>query len=194
MIALAERATFAVGVLLRLYLTVVNTEANDDHLTVIRIIAHQHHLPRLREAWEGFQPKLYHVTVAILWNLIPSQSRAGQIRMAQLVACAAGIGTLFLVRRALHQWDVSPPIRLLAFALVALNPTLIGLNAQATNDSFVILFATLALFEGCEFFRTGARRAFSVMTASVVLATLSKGNGLVVFVAVMAALVISAVR
>lgn len=193
MVALTERVVFAVAVLLRLYLTMVNTEANDDHLTVIRIIADQHHFPRLREAWEGFQPKLYHVAVAVLWNLVPYQSRAVQIRMAQVVACAAGIGTLFLVRRALGQWNISPPIRLLTFALVALNPTLIGLNAQATNDSFVILFATLALFEGYQFFRTGARPAFIVMSASVVFAALSKGNGLVVFVAVAAALVLSIV-
>jgi len=188
-----ERAVFALGLLLRLYLTAVNAEANDNHLTVIRVIANEHRLPRVGEAWEGFQPKLYHVAVAILWNLSPAQSRAVQVRIAQLVACSAGIATLFLVCRALLQWDISPPVRLLTFALVALNPTLIGLNAQATNDSFVILFATLALVEGGEFFRTGARRAFIVMSASVVLAALSKGNGLVVFVAVTMALVLAIV-
>ena len=91
----------AVGVLLRVYLALVNTEANDDHLTIIRIIAQQHRLPRLRDAWEGFQPKLYHVPVAVLWNLSPWQSPTVQLRIAQLVACAAGIATLFVVRAAL---------------------------------------------------------------------------------------------
>ena len=128
-----EVGVLVLGVLLRLYLAVVNREANDDHLSVIRIIALQHHLPRVREAWEGFQPKLYHVSVAMLWNLSPWQSSTARIQIAQLVACVAGIATLFIVRNALISRGISPPIRLLAFALVALNPALIGLNAQATN-------------------------------------------------------------
>jgi hypothetical protein len=189
-----ERSLLALGVLLRLYLAIVNAEANDDHQTVIRIIAEQHRLPGLREAWEGFQPKLYHVTVAILWNLSPWQSSVVQVRIAQLVACAAGTATLFVVRRALARWALSAPTRILTFALVALNPTLIGLNAQATNDSFVILFATVALFHAYEFFRVGTIRAFILMSISVVLATLSKGNGLVVFIAISATLAHAIVR
>jgi hypothetical protein len=182
------------GVLLRLYLAGVNREANDDHLSVIRIIAFQHHLPRLREAWEGFQPKLYHVSVAMLWILSPWQSSTARILIAQLVACAAGIATLFIIRAALIRSDVSPPIRLLAFALVALNPALIGLSAQATNDSFVIMFSTLALDRAIEFFRSGARRDFALMSASVVLASLSKGNAVVVFVAITVTLVHAIMR
>jgi hypothetical protein len=189
-----EWAVLTLGIVLRLYLSVVNSEANDDHLAVIRIIADQHRLPRLRDAWEGFQPKLYHVPVAILWNLSPIHSVGAQIRIAQLVSCAAGIATIIVIRRALMRRGLSQPIGLLAFALVALNPKLSGLNAQATNDSFVILFATLALDQGWEFFRTGARRAFIFMTASTVLAALSKGNGLVVFVAVTATLMHALVR
>ena len=95
-----ERGVFALGVLLRVYLALVNREANDDHLTVIRIIAFQHHLPRLREAWEGFQPKLYHVTTAILWNISPWQSPTARVLIAQFVACAAGTGTLELLLTA----------------------------------------------------------------------------------------------
>ena len=191
---LPNRAVFAIGSLLRLYLAVVNSEANDDHLAVIRIIADEHRLPRLLDAWEGFQPKLYHVTAAILWNLSPWQSSGVRVRIAQLVSCAAGIATLFIVHRALGQRSMSPSVRLLAFALVALNPTLIGLNAQATNDSFVILFVTLALYEGSQFFRTGATQSFVGMTAAAVLATLSKGNGLVIFVAVVLTLVHAVIR
>src|SRR5439155_1583563 len=102
-----ERGVFALGVMLRVYLALVNREANDDHLSVIRIIAFQHHLPRLREAWEGFQPKLYHVTTAILWNISPWQSPSARVVIAQLVACAAGIATLFIIRNALIRHGVS---------------------------------------------------------------------------------------
>jgi hypothetical protein len=77
---------------------------------------------------------------------------------------------------------------------VALNPTLIGLNAQATNDSFVIFFGTLSIERACEFFRTGRPGPFVLMGAAVTLAALSKGNGLVVFVAVTATLALALLR
>ena len=190
-----ERIVLSLGILLRVYLAVVNGEANDDHLTVIRIIADEHRLPRLREAWEGFQPKLYHGSVALLWTLSPWQASGVRVRIAQLVSCAAGIATLFVVRRALKmRRRLSNSVRLLALALVALNPTLIGLSAQATNDAFVILFGTLALTSGFEFFESGTRRAFALMTASAVFAALSKGNGLVIFVAITVTLLHEIVR
>jgi hypothetical protein len=189
----AEWAVLTVGILSRLYLAFVNREANDDHLTVIRMIARDHRLPRLRDAWEGFQPKLYHVTVAILSEMSPWQSRTALILIAQLVACAAGVATLFVLRRAMERWEIRTEVRLVVFALVALNPVLIGLNAQATNDSFVILFATIAVAAGCDFFRSGMKSAFLIMSVSTVLAALSKGNGLVVFVAVMGVFGVSVV-
>src|SRR5437867_9589054 len=128
------------------------------------------------------------------WNLSPWQSSTARIQIAQLVACVAGIATLFIVRNALISRGISPPIRLLAFALVALNPALIGLNAQATNDSFVIFFSTLALDRAYEFFRSGAARDFVLMSASVVLAALSKGNALVVFLAITVTLCHAVIR
>jgi hypothetical protein len=183
-LAAMARATLVLGVALRLYVAVVNAEANDDHLSVIRLIADEHRLPRLRDAWEGFQPKLYHVPVAILWELNPVDSNALDIRIAQLVSAAAGIATLFVLRRALQRHAWSEPVRLVAFAFVALNPKFIGLSGQATNDSFVILFCTIALDQGAVFFGTGRRRSFAIMTIASVLAALSKGNGLVLVLAV----------
>jgi hypothetical protein len=72
----------------------------------------------------------------------------------------------------------------LSFSLLALNPGLIGINAQATNDSFVILFATLALYSGYHFFEKRRVRDFIGMTTAAILAALSKGNGLVVCIAI----------
>ena len=189
-----ELGVLALGIGLRLYLALVNGEANDDHFAVIRIIADEHRVPGIRDAWEGFQPKLYHVSVAALWELSPLHSAGVQVRIAQLVSCAAGVATLLVVRHVLRRRGLSHPVAVLTFAFVALNPTLIGLNAQATNDSFVILFATIALAQGATFLRTGAPRAFAAMTASVTLAALSKGNGLVVFVALAVTMLVGFAR
>lgn len=139
------------GSLLRIVLATVNLEANDNHIEVISVIADEIRIPDRGEFWEAFHPKLYHVTVTALWRALSIASP--RIRSAQLVSCAAGIATLwtalvFLRREA----DASAKVRYLSLALIALNSGLIGINAQATNDSFVILFVSLALFLGYRFF------------------------------------------
>ena len=189
-----EWIVLAVGVVLRIYLALVNAEANDDHLPVVAIIAEEHRMPRLREAWEGFQPKLYHTVVAVLWKLSPWESWPVRVRIAQFVSCAAGILTLLVLRRGLAQLPLTPAARLMTFALVSVNPALIGLSAQATNDSFVILFSTVALICALTVFRDGRAWPFVVMAASAALATISQGNGLVVVAAIVAAVVLLIVR
>jgi hypothetical protein len=72
----------------------------------------------------------------------------------------------------------------IVLALTSLNPALISASIQATNDAFVILFTTLALVGGYRFLRDYRQPAFVAMTSGVVLACLSKGNGLVAAIAV----------
>jgi len=177
---------FLSGALLRVILAVVNLEANDNHIEVISVIADENRIPDKAEFWEAFQPKLYHVTVAALWRALPTSSPLIRIRLAQLVSCAAGIVTLWIALAFLRsEVNVSAKACLLSFALLAFNPGLIGINAQATNDSFVILFVGLALFFGYRFFARLGSKDFCWMTVSAVLAGISKGNGLVVFLAIL---------
>jgi Dolichyl-phosphate-mannose-protein mannosyltransferase len=177
---------FLCGALLRVALALVNLEANDNHTEVIRVIADENRLPDKAEFWEAFQPKLYHVTVAALWRALPISSPLNHIRIAQLVSCAAGIVTLWIALVFLRcQAHVSTKVGFLAFALIALNPSLVGINAQATNDSFVILFGSLSLLFGYRFFVSPRARDFCWMTLSAILAGISKGNGLVVFPAIL---------
>jgi len=75
--------------------------------------------------------------------------------------------------------------------VVALNPSLIGIGAQATNDSFVIFFVSLALFAGERFFAHPSAARWSLLTTASALAPLAKGNGLVVLPAVAAAFLAS---
>ena len=72
---------------------------------------------------------------------------------------------------------------LLTFGLLVLNPRLVGIGSQATNDTFVILFGTLSLFWGVRFFDAMSWRALFGMSGFAALAVLSKGNGLVVLLA-----------
>lgn len=183
-----------VGILLRVLLASVNTQSNDSHLPVIAIIADENRFPEKGEAWEAFQPKLYHVTVAMLWRIAPAATEPGRRRIAQFVSCAAGIGTLLIVIGFLRDAALSERTRLLAFGMVALSPELIGIGAQATNDTFVILFGTLTLLFAHRSMKEGGTATYLALLLCACLAGLSKGNGLVVITAVVGAYVITVFR
>jgi hypothetical protein len=172
----------ALGIGLRLALAWVNVDANDDHLAVIKIIADEGRFPAITETWQAYHPKLYHAAVALLWQTLPPDAASARLRVAQLVSAAAGITTLLIVYRYLHRLALPEEVRLIAFAGVALNPKLIGIAAQATNDSLVIMLATAALYGGYRFFTRWRRWDFALMTAATALATITKGNGLILLV------------
>src|SRR5262244_2592954 len=177
---------FACGVILRIALALVNDQANDVHMNVIKIMAYENRIPENDEDHEAFQPKLYHATVAALLKIVRPQSAQVETILAQLISCAAGIFTVFLAYRFFgSEVEFSEKVRFLAFSLLALNPVLIGINAQATNDSFVILFGSLAFYFGWHFFQNQRTIDFCWMLVSAVLAGLSKGNGLVIFIAIL---------
>jgi Dolichyl-phosphate-mannose-protein mannosyltransferase len=192
-------ALLIVGIALRVLLALVNLEANDPHLPVIRAIAFEHRFPTREQEWEGFQPKLYHATAAFVWRLLPTRDPYALTRAAQLVSCVAGVLTLLVVLRFLRLLGAMregtgcaeperglPLSGAIAFAAVALNPALVGTSVQATNDSFVILFASLTLYSGARVLADGRGRDFAALVLWATLAGISKGNGLAVIVAVAA--------
>jgi len=117
-----------------------------------------------------------------------------QKRVAQFVTCIAGVATLFVLLGFLRSLPLTERSRGVAFAVVALNPKMIATSIQATNDAFVILFATIALAAGHRFFRNFSSRAFAVMTVATLLACVSKGNGLVIAVAIACTFVVALLR
>jgi hypothetical protein len=188
----AIAATLVVAIVLRVWLALVNTGANDAHLPVIRVIAFEHRFPAKAEEWEAFQPKLYHATVALVWRTMATRDPRALNRAAQLVSCVAGVLTLLVLLRFLREHarrERGPPLTdvgaVLAFALAALNPGLVGISGQATNDAFVILFASLTIYFGVRFFTRWRWRDFIGLVLAALLAGISKGNGLVVIIAVL---------
>src|SRR5215468_5726251 len=186
---------FACGVLLRIALALVNDQANDVHMNVIKIMAYENRIPENAEDREAFQPKLYHATVAAFLKILRPQSAQVETIIAQLISCAAGIFTVLLAYRFfISEVEVSEKVGFIAFSLLALNPVLIGINAQATNDSFVILFGSLAFYFGWHFFHDPRNIDFVWMLITATLAGLSKANGLVIFIAILAVFTIGVFR
>ena len=177
---------FFIAILLRVLLSFFNFQAPDNHLEVSQIIKNESRLPTKDDCWEGFQPKFYHLAVAAILKVFHIENYWYQVLVAQFLSCVAGILTIYIVWRFLKNRGLSDKIKAISFSLIALNPELIGLSAQATNDSFVILFSTLAIYYTCDFFKSGRFGQFLLMTTFTVLAGLSKGNGLVIFLCILA--------
>jgi len=183
---------FILASFLRIYPAVLNRDANDDHFEVIEIIAYEGRIPDKSElnCLQCYQPKLYHYTVAKLVNLFSVSTGPHLKIISQLISTVAGIITLVFVYFFLKQLPIRESTRLITFSLTAFNPALIGINIQGTNDSFVILFSTAALYFLYSFFLKGSLNSFVFMTFSAILATLSKGSGLIIFLGIVSVFLI----
>jgi hypothetical protein len=138
---------FVLAVGLRLVLALVNNgSANDDHLEVSRIIYSTGSIPEPQDCWQCYQPKLFHYVQAKLWKVLNISTGRNQHKLAQIINCAAGIITLFLLLGFLRKQQYSNRVKLIAFTLISLNPSLIAISSQPSNDAFIILFGTVIIY------------------------------------------------
>jgi hypothetical protein len=138
---------FVLAVGLRLGLALVNNgSANDDHLEVSRIILTTGSIPEPEDCWQCYHPKLFHYSMATLWKVLNINPWSWQHKLAQLINCAAGIITLLLLRRFMRNLPFPDPVKLIVFALIALNPSLVAISIQPSNDAFIILFGTVMIY------------------------------------------------
>jgi len=180
---------------LRLGLVSYNRQSNDDHITVIQLILKTSSLPIKTDCWECFQPKLFHYSMAKFLQLSGLEN-AGQdtlVLAVELVNCAAGLLTILVIGLFVLRWPgKSEFLKVLAFGLVALNPNLTGINSQATNDTFMILFSTLALFCTYAFLQKQKPGTFLLILIFTILGISTKTNGWVTAGAIFLAFLVKA--
>lgn len=176
---------FLLSISLRTSLALVNREANDDHLEVVRLILFTGNLPTGDQCWECFQPKLYHATLAGLFQFANILNPDRQVLFANLFSLLSGALTLALVGCFIMGLPFSPSHSLLAFALVAFNPKFIAITAQATNDSLLILFSTLALLFFNSFLMGSTSVHFVLAILFTALAISTKSSGIIIFLAIL---------
>ena len=176
------------AVALRVALALVNTDANDNHLVVVQIIVDENRIPALPDAFQAYHAKLYHLAIALLWKLSPTDSPYVLIRIAQFFNTFLGVWTLLAIRRWLEEMQVSEAVRTIVFALVALNPGLIAIHSQATNDTLVIWLSTLALIAAGRYLVEPSTREFVRILVLCLLAPLAKANGFLAVFSIVGAL------
>lgn len=185
----AYAGIFCISFILRLSLALVNRDFNDNHIYVARLIMLTHKLPTQDDAWEAYQPKLYHYIVAMFaerLNVSP-WNKNGLILTGQFINFFAGLIILFIALTLIRTLPLANErLKLIAFGLAALNPGLIAINSQATNDTFVILFSTLSIF-GCYLIVNKYNRSILLLILILIftsLAVASKANGWVAVIAI----------
>jgi len=161
---------------LRVWLAILNREANDNHHEVMQLLMSGLRNLNMSDCHECFHPKLYYVICVGLFKLFQLHDPNTQIVLAQMLNVTAGLTTLGfvwteLVRHSRDRWNLYA-----AFALVALNPRLIGINCQASNDSFAILFSTMAIVFALRTLRTNRPLDGLATCISLALAVLVKGT------------------
>jgi hypothetical protein len=180
---------------LRVGLVWVNRQSNDNHMQVVQLMLASSRLPQKPDCWECFQPKLFHFTVTKVVQVLglTGLSINGLSLVAEIINLLAGLVTLavawvFIVRLPVkNKW-----LKLLAFGLVALNPVLIGINSQATNDTFAILFSILAIYCTFVFLQRKRITLFLLAILFTALGIASKTNAWVTAIAIVITLFLQA--
>lgn len=173
-----------------------NRQSNDPHDEVITYILDYDKLPKKSDCWECFQPKLFHYTAANILD-IPFVEKARQNmsipQAVELINFVFGLAILIVIAYFIASLPVKNEIlKILAFGLVALNPKLIGINSQITNDTFAILFSTLALYFTLRFHQNPRWFLFISSILFCVLAISSKTNTWITCIAILISFFIKA--
>jgi hypothetical protein len=184
----------ALALVLRLALTFLNNDFNDDHLAVVDAIVSTGKIPSASVCFQCYHPKLFHVAVAAAVRAlhIPSSEHNVLYRLpAQIIASLAGFVMLLAGRRFIWETTADRRIRTWALALLCCSAPLAGISVQATNDAFAILFASLALLLTAQLARIAPPAPLplanvALLSGACILTALSKGSGLVIFAAIAA--------
>ena len=190
-------AVFIVSAILRIGLALVNREAFDDHIGVVDIILRTNKLPETADCPECFQPKLFYyvASTAIRVAHINLDHENSIIIATQLLNFAAGeiilvLAYLLIKRRQVDHYKAG----LITFALLAFNPALIAANGMASNDTFAILFSSLAIYFCWLFLKNNKIVYLFVSGFFVALGVAAKTNIWATILAIFLALLIKSIK
>jgi len=179
---------------LRGALAFFNREANDNHYEVVQLILDGRSDLTMRDCHECFHPKLFYHACAVLIRALGFTNEGSQIVAGQLLNSVAGVITLVLVLAAIHWSQLLGKWKLWVFSLIALNPRIIAINGQLSNDSFAILFATAAIFSTLLLLRRPTLWLGVATQVMLACALMTKGTTWVVAIAIMIVFFVRALR
>lgn len=130
------------------------------------------------------------VTLVVKAAGLPTGQITSQVILsAQIINALMGIMLTAIIWAYIRSIPIdNDPLKAAAFALTALNPNLIGINAQATNDTLAILLSTLAIISARSYLRREKGAVLAVCMICICLGLAAKTNVVVAAFAIMASL------
>ncbi len=175
---------FVTALLLRLFLCLYNREANDDHMQVINLIVDKGFVPTKDDCAECFQPKFFYLFHAKAIELFHITSLTTRIVYVQLVNFIFSFFVLLISLKIILSVKTTSTVHTASFALLAFNPCFTGINAQATNDTAIILLGSCSIYFVAKFLEEKKVIQAVALILFIVLSSIVKGSGLVIFIAV----------
>lgn len=172
---------FFVCLVPRVILTTINKTANDDHIAPILLWNEKGVYPATKDCWECFQPPLYYGVVKSVAQICGATTEDQLRVLFQWINFAFGVSCLLLI--FFFQFQSSVPFKWnLSLALFwGLNPKLIAISIQATNDIPVIALGMVFTLLLLKWVENKSNVLFGFILLTVLLASILKGNGLVLF-------------
>jgi hypothetical protein len=193
---------YLVGVALRVaYLFVtpfsVRTHDVDQHVEYVDYLLAHHAIPSPGAGWAFYHPPFYFILAALLWRalmVVGVTARSTLLVALQVQSLAYFLGFLAFCLLTGELWLARLPddrlgpdpgirsrLRVLFAALMCLWPSGIIHSTRVGNDDLFYLFFGGALFFTTRWWQDRRDRDLHVAASFAALATLTKSNGLVVF-------------
>ncbi len=174
-----------VAIVMRLFIGLSNTRANDDHVIVSDLISKalisEQGSPPYDACATCYHPRLFHFT-ATLPCIVgkacnPETARVFGQLFNSLLSCLLVVGVLQWLRAFVtRQW-----VQLIVFVLVAFNPRLVLVGAQASTDMPAIFFSFVCAYYWHLFLVGKSRKHLALVFCALVLSFLSKGTAMALF-------------
>ncbi|MCG3167276.1 MAG: hypothetical protein POELPBGB_03063 [Bacteroidia bacterium] len=172
---------FVVCLVPRIILTSINKTANDDHIAPILLWNEKGIFPETKDCWECFQPPFYYGVVKSVAEVTGATTEDELRVLSQWMNFTFGVSCLLLVFFFQFQSSLSFKWNLSLALFWGLNPKLIAISIQATNDIPVIVFGMLFTILLLKCVENKSKILFVLLLLTVLFASILKGNGLVLF-------------
>jgi Dolichyl-phosphate-mannose-protein mannosyltransferase len=183
-----------IGIGGRLWGAWVNNESNDNHVHVVQRIIANESIAHKDSCWECFQPPFFYETHAKLPTLTTADSRRELIQQMQLVNALLSLLAIFFIHLSIRDLYGKGRLHKIAISFCLLNPALFTMGIQGTNDTPVILLATISVWLLIRYVRKPRLQTLAMIGLTSFAATYFKGSGLAIFLMFTTWLIIFAIR
>lgn len=172
---------FFVCLVPRVILTAINKTANDDHIAPILLWNEKGVYPATKDCWECFQPPFYYGVVKSVAQITGATTEDEVRVLFQWMNFVFGLSCLLLIFFFQFRSSLSFKWNLSLALFWGLNPKLIAISIQATNDIPVIALGMVFTLLLLKWIENKSNVLFGFILFAVLLASILKGNGLVLF-------------